>query len=138
MNVNQDKPGIISWQLWRKAMKLWADEGTLHQPLGEWYNLGNDFEHTWPSYHNFTNDCLYVCTLDNFLLYCHNPQNPGTFYNSQHVQWTPTVKISQVKVKTTDRSVTWQGTYCYGITGNIIHRQPATMDEYNSFVSSKI
>eukprot|EP00957_Ditylum_brightwellii_P061629 4676579-Ditylum_brightwellii.AAC.1 len=48
MGVNQDKPGIISWQLWRKAMKLWTDENTLHQPLGKWYKLGNDLDWTWP------------------------------------------------------------------------------------------
>eukprot|EP00957_Ditylum_brightwellii_P105265 8024167-Ditylum_brightwellii.AAC.1 len=61
-----------------------------------------------------------------------NLQNPGTFNNSQHVQWTPTEKTAPVKVKTTDESVKWQGTYCYGITGDIIHRQPATMGEYTA------
>eukprot|EP00957_Ditylum_brightwellii_P024942 1885858-Ditylum_brightwellii.AAC.1 len=66
--------------------------------------------------------------MDDFLIYNCNPQNPGTFDNSQHVQWTPTEKTAPVKIKTTDGSVTWQGTYCYGITGDIIHRQPATMD----------
>eukprot|EP00957_Ditylum_brightwellii_P115125 8779960-Ditylum_brightwellii.AAC.1 len=29
----------------------------------------------------------------------------------------------------TARTFTWQGTYCYGIIGDIIHRQPATMDK---------
>eukprot|EP00957_Ditylum_brightwellii_P111713 8520499-Ditylum_brightwellii.AAC.1 len=48
MNVNQDKPGIISWQLWREAMKLWADDETLCQPLGKWYKLGNFLKRTWP------------------------------------------------------------------------------------------
>eukprot|EP00957_Ditylum_brightwellii_P189463 14421311-Ditylum_brightwellii.AAC.2 len=46
MNINQDKPGIISWRLWRKAMKLWADEETFCQPLGKWYKLGNYLKHT--------------------------------------------------------------------------------------------
>eukprot|EP00957_Ditylum_brightwellii_P000300 23895-Ditylum_brightwellii.AAC.2 len=35
MDINQEKLGIISWQLWRKAMKLWADEETLSKPLGK-------------------------------------------------------------------------------------------------------
>eukprot|EP00957_Ditylum_brightwellii_P018434 1386807-Ditylum_brightwellii.AAC.1 len=47
-------------------------------------------------------------TMDSSLLYCHNPHNPSTFDNSQHVQWTPTEKTAPVKVKATDGSVTWQ------------------------------
>eukprot|EP00957_Ditylum_brightwellii_P145259 11063462-Ditylum_brightwellii.AAC.1 len=35
MDINQDKPGILSWWLWRKAMKFWADEDTLCQLLGK-------------------------------------------------------------------------------------------------------
>eukprot|EP00957_Ditylum_brightwellii_P017835 1343213-Ditylum_brightwellii.AAC.1 len=35
MDMNQDKTGIISWRLWMKVMKIWADEDTLHQPLGK-------------------------------------------------------------------------------------------------------
>eukprot|EP00957_Ditylum_brightwellii_P203708 15335879-Ditylum_brightwellii.AAC.1 len=93
MDVNQDKPGIISWRLWRKAMTLWTDEETICQPLGEWYKSGNDLNWTCPSYYNFTNDCLY---------------NTCTFNNSQHVQWTPTGKTAPVKVKTTDGTLTWQ------------------------------
>eukprot|EP00957_Ditylum_brightwellii_P059864 4544701-Ditylum_brightwellii.AAC.1 len=108
MDVNQDKPGIISWQLWRNAMKLWADEDTLCQPLGKWYKWGNDLNWTWPSYPDFTNYCLYVQTIDSFLQYCCNPQNLCTFNNSQHAQWTPTEKTAPVKVKTTDGSITWQ------------------------------
>eukprot|EP00957_Ditylum_brightwellii_P040639 3075891-Ditylum_brightwellii.AAC.1 len=134
MDVNQEIPGIISWRLWRKAMKLWADEEILCQPLGKWYKSGNDLECTWPSYYGFTNDYLYVYTMDSFLLYHCNPQDPGTFDNSQYVQWTPTEKNTPVKVKTTDESVTLQGTYCYGITGDIIHRQLTTMDEYTAML----
>eukprot|EP00957_Ditylum_brightwellii_P000872 69073-Ditylum_brightwellii.AAC.1 len=48
------------------------------------------------------------------------------------MQQIPTEKTAPVKVKTTDGSVTWNGTYCYGITGDIIHRQPVTMDEYTA------
>eukprot|EP00957_Ditylum_brightwellii_P210917 15365547-Ditylum_brightwellii.AAC.1 len=67
MDINQDKPGIISWRLWRKAMKLWADEDTLCQPLGKWYKSGNDLDQTWPSYYNFTNDCSYpTCAVDTY------------------------------------------------------------------------
>eukprot|EP00957_Ditylum_brightwellii_P181150 13798662-Ditylum_brightwellii.AAC.1 len=48
MNVNQDKPSIKSWRIWRKAIKLWAYEKTPQQPLGEWYKSGNDLNYTWP------------------------------------------------------------------------------------------
>eukprot|EP00957_Ditylum_brightwellii_P055406 4198646-Ditylum_brightwellii.AAC.1 len=37
MDINQDKPEIVSWQLWQKAMQFWANEDALHQPLGRWY-----------------------------------------------------------------------------------------------------
>eukprot|EP00957_Ditylum_brightwellii_P052054 3948603-Ditylum_brightwellii.AAC.1 len=46
--------------------------------------------------------------MDGFLLYCHNPQNPCTFNNSQYVQWTPTDKTAPVKVMTTDGTLTLQ------------------------------
>eukprot|EP00957_Ditylum_brightwellii_P211335 15366059-Ditylum_brightwellii.AAC.1 len=88
MDINQDKPGIVNWQLWRRAMKIWADEDTLHQPLGKWYKSGNDLDST-----------------------CSN-------------------KTAPVRVVTTDGTLTWQGAYCYGITGDIIHRQPATIKEF--------
>eukprot|EP00957_Ditylum_brightwellii_P173548 13213476-Ditylum_brightwellii.AAC.1 len=63
-------------------------------------------------------------------MYQHNPQNPCTFDNSQHIQWTLTDKTAPVKGSTTDGTITWQGTYYYGITGDIIHRQPDTMEAY--------
>eukprot|EP00957_Ditylum_brightwellii_P054097 4097562-Ditylum_brightwellii.AAC.1 len=50
MVVNQDKSGIISWRIWRKAMKLWVDETTLCQPLGKWYKSGNDLDWTWTTF----------------------------------------------------------------------------------------
>eukprot|EP00957_Ditylum_brightwellii_P210782 15365390-Ditylum_brightwellii.AAC.1 len=63
-------------------------------------------------------------------MYQHNSQHPCTLDDSKHVQWTPSDKTPSVKVITTDGTITWQGTYCYGITGNIIHRQPDTMEVY--------
>eukprot|EP00957_Ditylum_brightwellii_P211038 15365696-Ditylum_brightwellii.AAC.1 len=46
--------------------------------------------------------------------------------------WTPIGKTSPGKVMTTEGTLTWQGTYYYGITDEIIHRKPATMYEYTS------
>eukprot|EP00957_Ditylum_brightwellii_P173891 13238383-Ditylum_brightwellii.AAC.1 len=43
-------------------------------------------------------------------------------------------KTALVKVVTTDGAITWQGTYCYGITGNIIYRQPDTMEAYTAML----
>eukprot|EP00957_Ditylum_brightwellii_P009086 687068-Ditylum_brightwellii.AAC.1 len=48
------------------------------------------------------------------------------------MKWTPTENTALVKVVTTDRAITWQGTYCYGITGGIIYRQPDTMETYTA------
>eukprot|EP00957_Ditylum_brightwellii_P042253 3199891-Ditylum_brightwellii.AAC.1 len=78
-------------------MRIWADEETLCEPLGKWYTSGNELDSTWPSYYDFTNDCLYVWTIDGCLMYWCNPQNPCTFNDSQHVQWTPTDKTVPVK-----------------------------------------
>eukprot|EP00957_Ditylum_brightwellii_P196360 14960855-Ditylum_brightwellii.AAC.1 len=59
MDVNQDKPSIISWRLWRKAMKLWANEDTLHQSLGKWYksvdtykqnSTSEGYDYIWNTY----------------------------------------------------------------------------------------
>jgi hypothetical protein len=37
LHVNQDRPSMAKWTLWRKANLLWSDSsGNLHQPLGLW------------------------------------------------------------------------------------------------------
>eukprot|EP00957_Ditylum_brightwellii_P074313 5646481-Ditylum_brightwellii.AAC.1 len=77
MDINQDKPGIVSWWLWRKAMKMWAGPGLVIMILQM---------------------IAYVHTIGGFLLYHHNPQHPSTFNNSQHVQWTPTNKAAPRKM----------------------------------------
>eukprot|EP00957_Ditylum_brightwellii_P023505 1773545-Ditylum_brightwellii.AAC.1 len=130
MDVNQDKPGIISWQLWWKAMRIWADEDALQQPLGSWYKLGNELDRNQLSYYVSTKDCFYIWTMDGFLMYRRNPQNPCTFDNSQHMQWIPTEKTAPVKVVMRDVANTLQGMYCYGIIGDIIYRQSDTMEAY--------
>eukprot|EP00957_Ditylum_brightwellii_P156370 11901672-Ditylum_brightwellii.AAC.1 len=48
------------------------------------------------------------------------------------MQWTPTDKTAPVKVISTDGAITWQGTCCYGITGDLIYRQPDTMEAYTA------
>eukprot|EP00957_Ditylum_brightwellii_P011294 854359-Ditylum_brightwellii.AAC.1 len=35
MKINQQKPGPVSWGMWRKAMALWAKEYDLKVPLKE-------------------------------------------------------------------------------------------------------
>eukprot|EP00957_Ditylum_brightwellii_P125368 9555091-Ditylum_brightwellii.AAC.2 len=34
ISINQQKPGKVSWWLWRKAMKVWVDNLTLKLPWG--------------------------------------------------------------------------------------------------------
>ena len=36
MPINQERPGKISWQVWRKALSIWATENILKRPLGNW------------------------------------------------------------------------------------------------------
>ncbi len=37
MQIHQDRPSELEWQLWKKANKIWSDPaGTLFQPLGQW------------------------------------------------------------------------------------------------------
>eukprot|EP00957_Ditylum_brightwellii_P151437 11532774-Ditylum_brightwellii.AAC.1 len=50
------------------------------------------------------------------------------------MQWTPTEKTAPVKVVTKDGMIAWQGTYCYGIAGDIIYRQPYTMEAYTEML----
>ncbi|KAI2495798.1 hypothetical protein MHU86_18726 [Fragilaria crotonensis] len=38
LTVNQEIPGQAEWALWKKANAIWSNpDGTLKQPLGEWY-----------------------------------------------------------------------------------------------------
>jgi hypothetical protein len=38
LTVNQEIPGRAEWALWKKANAIWSNpDGTLKQPLGEWY-----------------------------------------------------------------------------------------------------
>lgn len=37
VHINQERPSVTEWKLWRQANLLWSDErGRLHQPLGPW------------------------------------------------------------------------------------------------------
>eukprot|EP00957_Ditylum_brightwellii_P111903 8533817-Ditylum_brightwellii.AAC.1 len=60
MRVKQAKSGVVIWQLWRKAMAIWADGEILQKPLGPWYYSGDMLERQWQSYYEFTLDSLYV------------------------------------------------------------------------------
>eukprot|EP00957_Ditylum_brightwellii_P132697 10118740-Ditylum_brightwellii.AAC.1 len=44
MAIDQQKPGKVSWILWRKAMSLWANELMLCKPLGKWYKYGDELD----------------------------------------------------------------------------------------------
>eukprot|EP00957_Ditylum_brightwellii_P090454 6888848-Ditylum_brightwellii.AAC.1 len=130
MEVNQKKSGIVSWQLWMKAMNIWADDETLRKPLGRWYYSGDKLERHWPSYYNFTLDSLYVRREGRVIQYRRNLLDPDKFGHSQEVAWILSEKVSPVSVSTQDGAMTWKGIYCSGITGNIVHRQPGTFTEY--------
>jgi hypothetical protein len=41
MKIHQQKPGPVSWGVWRKAVALWAKEYNLNVPLKEWYFLAS-------------------------------------------------------------------------------------------------
>eukprot|EP00957_Ditylum_brightwellii_P071116 5405476-Ditylum_brightwellii.AAC.1 len=114
MEVNQKKPGIVSWQSWKKVMKIWADYETLCKPL----------------------DCLYVRRKGGVIQYRRNPLDPCKFDHGQEVAWTPSEKVFSVSVSTQDRAMIWKGTYCSGITGDIAHRQPGTSTEYIAGLST--
>eukprot|EP00957_Ditylum_brightwellii_P205736 15345169-Ditylum_brightwellii.AAC.1 len=98
MEVNQKKPGIVSWQLWWEAMKIWADNKTLRKSLGRWYYSGDKLKRHWPSYYDFTLDCLYVRREGRVVQYRRNLLDPCKFNHGQEVTWTPSKKVSPVSV----------------------------------------
>eukprot|EP00957_Ditylum_brightwellii_P161109 12266644-Ditylum_brightwellii.AAC.1 len=59
-----------------------------------------------------------------------NRLGPCKFDHGQEVALTPSEKVSPVSVSTQGGAMTWKGTYCSGITGDIVHRQPGTFTEY--------
>eukprot|EP00957_Ditylum_brightwellii_P081839 6225760-Ditylum_brightwellii.AAC.1 len=75
-------------------MKIWADDETLHKPLGRWYYSGDKLERHWQSYYNFTLDCLYVRREGGVIQYKRNLLDPGKFDHSQEVALTPSEKVS--------------------------------------------
>eukprot|EP00957_Ditylum_brightwellii_P091232 6946199-Ditylum_brightwellii.AAC.1 len=94
MDVNQVKPGIVSWQLWRRGMKIWADGEILRKPLGRWYHSGDKLERHWPSYHDFALDCLYVMREGGVIQYMRNLLDQCKFDYCQEVAWTSSEKMS--------------------------------------------
>eukprot|EP00957_Ditylum_brightwellii_P002298 177146-Ditylum_brightwellii.AAC.1 len=100
MDVNQKTPGIVSWQLWRKVMKIWAYDETLHKSLGRWYYSRDKPERHWPSYYDFVLDCLYVRREGGVIQYVRNPLKPCKFDHGQEVAWTPSEKVSPMSVST--------------------------------------
>ena len=58
-HVNQAKPSEKTWLLWRKANRLWAEDGeTLNQPLGRWLHTPSALSRAWPAYRD--ENLLYV------------------------------------------------------------------------------
>eukprot|EP00957_Ditylum_brightwellii_P074081 5629271-Ditylum_brightwellii.AAC.1 len=92
-------------------MTIWADGEILRKPIGQWYYSGDKLERQWPSYYNFTLDCLYVCWEGGFIQYWRNLLDPCTFDHRQEVSWTPSEEASPVSIFTQDGAMTWQGTY---------------------------
>eukprot|EP00957_Ditylum_brightwellii_P144113 10980485-Ditylum_brightwellii.AAC.1 len=40
MNIHQETPSDIGWQVWQKAMTLWTKTMCLPSPLGRWCQPG--------------------------------------------------------------------------------------------------
>eukprot|EP00957_Ditylum_brightwellii_P074931 5694540-Ditylum_brightwellii.AAC.1 len=98
-------------------MKIWADDETLSKLLSRWYYSGDKLDRHWPSYYDFTLDCLYIRREGVVIQYRRNLLVPCKFNHGQEVAWISSEKVPSVSVLTQDRVVTWKGTYCSGITG---------------------
>eukprot|EP00957_Ditylum_brightwellii_P096401 7341363-Ditylum_brightwellii.AAC.1 len=94
MEVNQKKPGKVSWQLWRKAMKILADDKIIRKPLDRWYYSEDKLKRHCLSYYDFTFDCLYVWREGGIIQFRRNPLDPCKFDHGQEVAWTPSEKVS--------------------------------------------
>lgn len=58
---NQGYPDTTSWNLWRRANLLWADDsGVLHQRLGRWLHSASALRCLWHCYYSSSMDDYYV------------------------------------------------------------------------------
>ena len=125
MRIHQQKPGLASWGVWRKAMALWAIECDLRVLLKEWYFPASQLLRHWPTYYEYATDNLYVHHQDTFLQYTRD-QEKGIFHSEREFTWTPTVSAVPIKVNTMDGTKTWTGQYCHGVQKSI----PYHLDEH--------
>ena len=106
MRIHQQKPGLASWGVWRKAMALWAIDCDLRVPLKEWYFPASQLLRHWPTYYEYTTDNLYVHHQDTFLQYTRD-QEKGIFHSESESTWTPTAPAVPIKVNTMDGTKTF-------------------------------
>jgi hypothetical protein len=65
--VNQARPDITSWNLWKQASYIWTSSGNiLRQPLGQWLVEPTKQRRTWPAYFDTHANKLLLCQESNF------------------------------------------------------------------------
>eukprot|EP00957_Ditylum_brightwellii_P075850 5764788-Ditylum_brightwellii.AAC.1 len=131
MPINQERPGKISWWLWRKALPIWATDNILKQPLGKWYNYSNELDWMWPSYYDFIDEHLYVKASDAFIQYSKNCINE--FVKGESISWSPSESSALFHTETDDGAISWYGSYCHGAVGKLI---PPTIPTFKSYIDS--
>eukprot|EP00957_Ditylum_brightwellii_P034978 2651421-Ditylum_brightwellii.AAC.1 len=65
--------------------EIWADDEILCKPLGRWYYSGDKLKRQWPSYYDFTLDCLYVRKEERVIQCRRNLLDPCKFDHGQEV-----------------------------------------------------
>jgi hypothetical protein len=129
MKIHQQKPGLASCGVWRKAMVLWATEYNLKVPLKEWYFPSSRLSQHWPSYYDYATDKLYIHHQDTFLQYTRN-QEEGIFHYEQDSEWIPTESAVPLQVNTYDGAKSWTGHYCYGLHKSIPYPLDGTFQNF--------
>eukprot|EP00957_Ditylum_brightwellii_P129359 9867735-Ditylum_brightwellii.AAC.1 len=118
MDINQAKPGQVSWNTWKKAMKLWAMRVNLSVPLQEWNMVASSLDRHWFAYYEYSNQCIYIHLQNSFIKYERDSKDGPIFTSGQPSQWIPSSSSVPIHVKTLDGAVTWEGEWCWGITGS--------------------
>eukprot|EP00957_Ditylum_brightwellii_P033302 2523433-Ditylum_brightwellii.AAC.1 len=119
MEIHQECPNEVRWRLWRRAMKLWTQTRTLHQPLGQWIVSGSRLHHTWLAYYEYSNGCLYTKQCDKYVRYSPDKENIHLFLNGVDSDWFPTKSSVPAHTHTTNGMITIKEVDCSGVVGDV-------------------
>eukprot|EP00957_Ditylum_brightwellii_P102091 7781795-Ditylum_brightwellii.AAC.1 len=97
----------MSWKLWGKCLKLFAQYDHLKVPLTWWLVDTPNLQRNWPMYIVPTIGSLYARYNSSFLVYRQSFTTQNVYNQGVSINWTPTPNSFPVHATTFDGAVTW-------------------------------